>query len=211
MTRIVAETGVFSTAVDQVLGRIIDLRPALEVGVERWSRMVAEEINGRFWRPPSGPKRSWKDTHRFGNFTPATPTFGRKYLAAWRGGPGGFRQIRKTGATFGVSLREFPWAKYHRGGTGAIRAQDVAAGGYRVKPKKLARGATNATPSPQRWAMWWFLGINREIWLKKTTIDAGLFVPFRPHATANPEIRTIWAAIVSAYVTGRRLPPSALS
>lgn len=195
--------GFFLADLDEFVGRVVDLRPALRAGGELGRGLVVQEIKTRTWRPPTGPLRPWKPTHRFGTFVPAKPTFGQAYTNAWQGGPGGFMRVSQLSVSYGVDLTRFPWMVFHRPGTGPISDLSMTSKGARIRPIKIARGRTQADLEPEKWAQYWWLRFNLKVKLTAEKMREGLFLPFRPHATINPLLRTQWVALVSRQVIGR--------
>ena len=198
--------------IDRLNRRLLDMRPAMRPGAERWSDLVVEEIEGQFWRPPSGGRRAWAARKPFGSKRPAASPFGTDYIAAWRGGPGRVLRVARDRVDFGVAGSRFPWIGYQRGGFGSLRAGDVVGQGTRVSSArqrrtwKIAKGRTASSPAPQKWAIFWKLGLSFGVWLSARKLADGLFIPFRPHATINPEVKTSVTAIFAAHVAGRPLP-----
>lgn len=196
---------------DGMVSRGLDIKPAFRHFIGEGRKVVAGEIRGEYWLPRSGPKKPWKKRHGFGSRVLPASVFGADYIAAWEGGAGSIEVVADAAAAFGVSGARFPWASLHRGGTDAIRAGDVSGKGIlvsslaQVKPWKRTKG-TRWKTGPQQWAIWWKIFFDFGIRLKRKTLEEGLFTPFRPHATKNPETVTRLTAIMSAYVTGRRMP-----
>lgn len=169
--------------------QVQDPTRAYEAIVNAWRLLIREEFDRGQWRATSGPPRPWARKVPFGSLQSAGASHLRKSGAlarAWQGGKGGYTDIRRDGASFGVDLRLVPYAAVHRGGLGKITAKD-------------SRRPHRQKVTPKMRAFLHAHGVH----LKNGT--AFLTTPRRPHATLNPEIRTRATAIFAAHVTGRPL------
>jgi len=196
---------------DGIVSRALDIKPAFRHFVTEGRKVVVGEIRGEYWQARSGPRRPWEKRKSFGSRVLPATVFGPGYAAAWEGGAGSIEEITDSSAAFGVSGAKFPWAQYHRGGLDAFKASDVKGKGIlvsslaQVRPWRRTKG-TRWKSGPQQWAIWWKIFFEYGVRLTRKKLEQGIFIPFRPHATKNPELVTRLTTIVNAYVTGRKLP-----
>ena len=169
--------------------------PPFRLSVKAWRAVIAREFETGAWESAGGGRVGWKKTLGFGNREAPGKTLIRtgKLRNAYQGGPGGI-DIRNVagGVEFGVSGAAIPYAAVHRGGAGKILAADAAIP-QRTQVTQAMRG---------------YLGAALGVRLRKTTRE--LVTPRRPHATANPEVRTRVTAIFAANAAGRAVPPGLL-
>lgn len=177
---------------EEEISRVLDLTPAMEAGVRRWRKLIEGEFRGGYWQSPGSGRVAWQPVEAFGS-RPGGPPLLRTgaLLRAYLGtGSGGFQEIGKLAASFGVRGAVFPGAAIHRGGAGPVRiAQARQLSRIRVTPRMRA-----------------FLGGRFGVWLRKST--EFIRIPPRPHATDSPELATGWTADLVAYVKGEARRPA---
>jgi len=146
---------------------------------------VAREFDRGGWLHPQGGFRLWPRGMEFGEREAADQPLGGgsgRIAQAWAGGDGGFAQ--KTAKRVVVGVRA-PWARIHRGGQGNVNEFQVT----------RVRGSL---------AMWWYLGINFDVWVSQEKVmNVGFAIPARPHATTNPSLREELRRIVARYMTSK--------
>lgn len=162
----------------------------LKQAMAAWRSVIREEWTREAWNSPSGGFRPWKKTAAFGDFPAPAKTLLRsgKLLAAYLGaGAGSFERLTAEGIEFGVLGSVIPYAAVHRGG------------GTKVLLADAGRPFVITVTSRQR-AFLHFHGVHLKAGTKFIKI------PRRPHATANPEVRTRISAIFAAGLVGRAVP-----
>ena len=173
---------------DRTKDNLGDLSEPLAAVVRNWRGLIAQEFRTAAWRPQSGAVRPWPPLRNGG-----VPTLG-PLGAAWGGGVGGFTNVSRETASFGITGPIARWAGVHRG-------DGTAAGSRRPHRQKMS--------AKQRA----FLAIRaKELGIEFTGRPEGhpdrgfMITPRRTHATINPEIRTRATAIFAAHAAGRPLP-----
>jgi len=185
-----AEIDINRNPIEEMLSRIVDLRPAFQAWLDMRRELIKREFDRGLWLRPGGGEQFWEPTKAFGSRPAPARTMQRSgaLLRALLGRhPGSIEVITENSAEFGVKGSAFPYATVHRGGAGKVGvAQARSPQTIQVTPKM--RG---------------FLAANFGVFLRKST--RVIRIPRRPFATESPESRTRRAAIFSRYVRGLAL------
>lgn len=92
------------TEIAVIIARGSDLRTPFRRIVREGRAMVSEEFEKQSYRQPSGGFVAWDKTKPFGNREAPNKTLHRTgaLRGAWEGGAGGYEEVTRTFATFGV-------------------------------------------------------------------------------------------------------------
>lgn len=179
------------------LARLADLEPAMTECAARARARVALEFEQRAWFSPSGGTIPWAPTHAFGRRSAsASPLVSSgAYFAALEGrGAGAINVIGPRSFKIGADGAAFPYAHFHRGGTGAT----IRTTPWIIRPKATVSG--KAGEGVRQWSMFWKLGLTFGAWLSKRTLEEGLRLPPRPHLTRHPELVRQCVSVCRTYV-----------
>lgn len=197
------------------LSRIADMSKAMRACADFAHAQVAREFLGRVWFAPSGGSVPWAATHAFGS-RPASSSplvSSGAYLAALSGrGAGAIDVVGPRSFKIGADGATFPYAKFHRGGTGgAIRtAPWVIRPVKRTAQASTARGRRDTlrgrTSYVRQWSMFWKVGLTFGAWLSEKTLREGLRLPPRPHLTKHPALVQRCGEICRAFIARGEVP-----